>query len=67
MGTLAADSGGTDTVTGDPVLQATKESIAQRDWASAQSTLKKALAGNAQNADYHNLYAYSLRKSGRPT
>ena len=28
--------------------------------------MKQALTGNAQNADYHNLYAYSLRKGVNP-
>ena len=54
--------GGGDTTQTDPVLQAANASIAKKDWVAAQTTLKQALAGNAQNADYHNLYAYSLRK-----
>jgi tetratricopeptide (TPR) repeat protein len=48
------------------VLVAAQAAIAQKDWAGAQSGLQKALAGNPQNADYHNLYAYSIRKGPSP-
>lgn len=68
-GTQAAGDGGGgggDGTNADPVLQAAKAAIAKRDWPAAQATLKEALAGHAQNPDYHNLYAYSLRKSARP-
>lgn len=59
-------AGGGETVSADPVIAAAQSEIAQKNWAAAQSTLLKALAGNPQNADYHNLYAYSLRKSASP-
>jgi len=58
--------GGGDTTQTDPVLQAANAAIAKKDWVAAQTTLKQALASNAQNADYHNLYAYSLRKGANP-
>lgn len=58
--------GGGDTTQADPVLQAANAAIAKKDWVAAQITLKQALASNAQNADYHNLYAYSLRKGANP-
>lgn len=60
-----AGGGGGDTPV-DPVLQVAKAAIAKKDWNAAQTTLKEALARNAQNADYHNLYAYSLRKAPNP-
>lgn len=50
----------------DPVVAAAQAAIAQQDWAGAQSGLQQALAANPQNADYHNLYAYSIRKGPNP-
>ena len=58
--------GGGDTTQADPVLQVANAAIAKKDWVAAQTTLKQALTSNAQNADYHNLYAYSLRKGANP-
>ncbi|MBA4330131.1 MAG: hypothetical protein C0428_18040 [Polaromonas sp.] len=51
---------------GDPALASAQAAIARKDWAAAQSGLQKALAGSPQNADYHNLYAYSIRKGSNP-
>ena len=72
MGSLACHAaggggggGGEDNATSaDPVIAKAKAAIAKKDWAGAQAVLKPALAGNAANADYHNLYAYSMRKAG---
>jgi len=50
----------------DAILEDARGAIAQKDWTRAQSLLKQGLNRNAGNADYHNLYAYSLRKSGNP-
>jgi tetratricopeptide (TPR) repeat protein len=58
--------GGADSTKVDPVLQVANAAIARKDWVAAQTTLKQALVGNTQNADYHNLYAYSLRKGANP-
>ena len=58
--------GGVDSMKVDPVLQVANAAIAKKDWVAAQTTLKQALTNNAQNADYHNLYAYSLRKGANP-
>lgn len=55
-----------ETAPADPVIQAAQAAIAKKDWGAAQATLLQALAGNAKNADYHNLYAYALRKSTNP-
>lgn len=57
---------GIGTAPGDPVIQAAQAAIAKGDWTAAQGTLQQALARNANNADYHHLYAYSLRKSTNP-
>ena len=50
----------------DPVVQLANAAITRKDWPAAQTVLKTALDNNAQNADYHNLYAYSLRKRQQP-
>jgi tetratricopeptide (TPR) repeat protein len=50
----------------DPVLATTQAAFAKKDWATAQAGLQQALAASPQNADYHNLYAYSIRKGPSP-
>ncbi len=65
----AAHAAGGDSSTAastDPLLQSAQAAIARKDWDGAQAILLKALGGNASNADYHNLYAYSVRKSAHP-
>jgi tetratricopeptide (TPR) repeat protein len=57
---------GTSAKESDPVIAAAKDAIAKQDWAAAQSGLKQALASNPNKADYHNLYAYSMRKGSNP-
>ena len=71
--TLAAGGGGggggpngESDANADPALQAARAAIERKDWAGAQSGLKQALAANPNQADYHNLYAYSLRKGPNP-
>ena len=61
---LAADS--QPTVRTDPVLEQATKTIAAKDWPQAQALLKDAIARNPNNADYHNLYAYSVRKGANP-
>jgi tetratricopeptide (TPR) repeat protein len=60
---LAADSPSTSS-RADPVMDRYHAAAQQNDWKSAASTMQAALASNPSNADYHSLYAYSLRKSG---
>ncbi len=50
----------------DPVLEQVAAATAKNDWSEAQATLRQALARNPDNADYHNLYAYSIRKGPNP-
>jgi len=50
----------------DPVLEKVTAATARQDWAGAQSVLREALARDPRNADYHNLYAYSIRKGPNP-
>ena len=39
---------------------------AQKNWPRAQAILRDALAASPGNADYHNLYAYSIRNGADP-
>jgi len=50
----------------DATLDRARDAIAQKDWAAAQAVLRDAVARDPQNADYHNLYAYSVRKGPNP-
>ena len=50
----------------DPPLEEARAAIAKQDWASAQRVLRAALERNAASADYHNLYAYAIRKAPNP-
>ncbi len=61
---LAADSG--PAPAGDPVLEGASAATARKDWAAAQAILRDAVAKAPGNADYHNLYAYSIRKGANP-
>ena len=46
----------------DPVISKMQSLGKGNDWPAAVSLMKDAVAKNPQNADYHNLYAYSMRK-----
>jgi tetratricopeptide (TPR) repeat protein len=60
---LAADTAGSSTPP-DPAMERYSAAAQRQDWAGAAAAMREALAANQGNADYHNLYAYSLRKSG---
>ena len=64
----AGDSGsGNDpSASTDPVLQQFGEATSRKDWTAAASIVRDALAKTPDNADYHNLYAYSVRKGANP-
>ena len=69
----AAGGGGSDAPSSnwsakseDPAVKTAKAAIAAGDYASAQMALKVALAADPNNADLHNLYAYSIRKGASP-
>lgn len=51
----------------DPVLEQVLAANARSDWRFSQELLREALARDASNADYHNLYAYAIRKSANPS
>jgi hypothetical protein len=48
----------------DPAMESYSAAAQRQDWKSAASTMRAAVSANPANPDYHNLYAYSLRKSG---
>jgi tetratricopeptide (TPR) repeat protein len=50
----------------DPVIEQATKATSSNDWPQAQAVLKDALARDPNNPDYHNLYAYSVRKGASP-
>jgi Tfp pilus assembly protein PilF len=52
--------------TSDPVIEKATAATQRQDWAGAAGVLKDALATDPNNASYHNLYAYSVRKGANP-
>jgi tetratricopeptide (TPR) repeat protein len=50
----------------DPVYDRANQAAMRGDFAAAQSIMKDALAQSPNNAEYHNMYAYSLRKGPNP-
>ena len=50
----------------DPAIEAIQAAVAKADWPQAQSLARDSVAKNPSNADYHNLYAYSLRMGANP-
>jgi Tfp pilus assembly protein PilF len=50
----------------DPVLDRVSNATAQKDWPRAQAILRDAIASSPNNPDYHNMYAYSVRKGASP-
>jgi len=59
-------SGNDPSASADPVLQQVGEATSRKDWAAAAAILRDALAKAPENADYHNLYAYTVRKGANP-
>ena len=51
----------------DPAMEQARAAIAKEDWTRAQGVLRDAVARNPQDADAHNLYAYSMRKGPNPS
>jgi tetratricopeptide (TPR) repeat protein len=50
----------------DPVLERVSAATAQKDWPAAQALLRDAVSKVPDNPDYHNLYAYAIRKGANP-
>ena len=59
-------AGDTDSAASDPVLQQAQEAASRKDYAAAAATLRDAIGKAPDNAEYHNLYAYSMRKGANP-
>jgi cytochrome c-type biogenesis protein CcmH/NrfG len=62
----AGDPAGSEAKPADPVLASVKDFTSRKDYAGAAGVLRAALAKSPGNADYHNLYAYCLRKGPTP-
>jgi len=68
---LAAGGGGggggaADARPSDPVVERATLATQREEWANAQSLWRDVLARNPNDAEYHNMYAYSLRKGPSP-
>jgi cytochrome c-type biogenesis protein CcmH/NrfG len=62
----AGDPGGGAREVRDPVMDRYAAAAQKQDWAGAQAALQDGLKASPNNADYHNLYAYSIRKGPNP-
>jgi len=50
----------------DPAIAAFERAKAQNDWPQAAAVMRDALKRAPENANYHNRYAFALRKSPNP-
>ena len=50
----------------DAVIERYSQASEKQDWKSAAAVLEEGLQKSPDNADYHNLLAYSLRKGPNP-
>jgi len=63
----AGGGGGGDSLEpADPVIAAVQAAVARKDFTKAAAVALDGLAKSPQNADYHNLYAYAVRKGPDP-
>ncbi len=62
-----ADSGPSSTpAPRDPAMERYSSAAERQDWAAAAAAMKDAVSREPSNADFNNLYAYSLRKGKSP-
>ena len=66
FGTAQAAGDAAPAAASDPVMERVSAATAAKDWPAAQAILRDAVSKEPGNADYHNLYAYSLRKAANP-
>lgn len=66
FGTVHAAGDAAPAAANDPVMERVSAATAKNDWPAAQALLRDAVAKEPGNADYHNMYAYSLRKGANP-
>ena len=50
----------------DPIIDKAVRANQEKDWARSQQIMRDALLKDPRNADYHNLYAYAIRKGDQP-
>jgi tetratricopeptide (TPR) repeat protein len=50
----------------DPKIDRVSALTAKNDWQGASAVMKEAIATSPQNAEYHNMYAYTIRKGPNP-
>lgn len=50
----------------DPAMEQARAALGKQDWLGARKILREAVARNPQDADAHNLYAYSIRRGANP-
>jgi Flp pilus assembly protein TadD len=50
----------------DPVLAAARDAVSHQDFPQAAAIMRDAVGKAPANADYHNLYAYAVRKGPNP-
>ena len=62
----AGGGGDMDAPPPDPAVASARKAIAAKDWTLAAAVMREALAARPGNAEYHNLYAYALRKGPNP-
>ena len=60
---FAADTSGPAT-RADPMMERYSAAAERQDWKGAAAAMQAAVAKEPGNADFHSLYAYSLRKGG---
>ena len=64
---MSGDSGSSPAAApADPALENANGAIAAKNWAQAQAVLREAVARDPNKAEYHNLYAYSIRMGANP-
>ena len=61
-----ATPGATGTRPSDPLLESAQQAITTEDWVGAQGLMKQLITRSPNDAEFHNLYAYSLRKGPNP-
>ncbi len=55
-----------DAAPADPIIERAVRANQEQDWARSQQIMRDALLKDPRNADYHNLYAYAIRKGEKP-
>jgi len=50
----------------DPAIERIQAAIGRSDWPQARALARTSVDKDPANADYHNLYAYAIRKGANP-